>query len=93
VRKAASPQGVFITAPDAKYWLTWPLPDNGFTNLYATDNLNNKVVNGQWVGLPTAATGWLNVAGDSRLTVVNQSTLNTAFSRTPARCYFELFHQ
>ena len=67
VRKAASPQGIFITAPDAKYWVTWPQPDGGFTNLYVTDNLNKKLGNGQWARLPVDATGWLNVAGDSRL--------------------------
>jgi hypothetical protein len=93
VRKASSPQGIFITAPDAKYWLTWPLPDNGYTNVYVTDNLNKKLGNGEWTGLPVDATGWLNVAGDSRMTVVNQSALNAAFSYTPTNCFFGLFHE
>jgi len=92
VKKASSPTGIFITAPDAKYWLTWPLPDNGYTNLYATDNLNKKVANGQWLSLPVEATGWLNVAGNSRQTVVNQSALNAAFTYTPTNCFFQLFH-
>jgi hypothetical protein len=92
VRKAASPQGIFITAPDAKYWLTWPLPDNGYTNVYVTDNLNKKLGNGEWTGLPVDATGWLNVAGARRLTVVNQSALNAAFSYAPTNCFFGLFH-
>ena len=48
VKKASSPQGVFITAPDAKYWLTWPLPDGGYTNLYVTDNISKKLANGEW---------------------------------------------
>jgi len=39
----ADRNGVFITAPDAKYWVTWPLPDYGFTNLYVTDNLARKL--------------------------------------------------
>lgn len=92
VKKASSPQGIFITAPDAKYWLAWPLPDGGYTNLYVTDNLNKKLGNGEWVGLPVDATGWLNVAGASRLTVVNQSALNAAFSYAPTNCFFGLFH-
>ena len=92
VRKAASPQGIFITAPDAKYWLTWPQPDGGYTNVYVTDNLNKKLANGQWPSLPVDATGWLNVAGASRLTVVNQSALNAAFSYAPTNCFFGLFH-
>ena len=92
VRKASNPQGIFITAPDAKYWLTWPQPDTGFTNLYVTDNLSKKLQNGEWFSLPVDATGWLNVAGESRLAVVNQSTLNTAFSHAPTNCFFGLFH-
>ena len=51
-----------------------------------------KVANGQWLGLPVSATGWLNVAGDRRFTVVNQSALNAAFSYAPTNCFFELFH-
>jgi hypothetical protein len=92
VKKASSPQGVFITAPDAKYWLNWPQPDNGYTNVFVTDNLKKKVATGQWFSLPVAATGWLNVAGASRMTVVNQSDLNAAFSYTPTNCFFELYH-
>jgi len=93
VRKASSPQGIFITAPDAKYWVTWPQPDGGFINLYAVDNLSKDLGNGEWLSLPVDATGWLNVAGDRRLTVVGQSTLNTAFSYAPTNCFFGLFHQ
>jgi len=89
----ADPNGVFITAPDAKYWISWPLPDAGFTNLYATDDLKNKISGLQWVSLPVSATGWLDVAGVTRLTVVNQSTLNAAFSNPPGRSFFGLFHQ
>ena len=49
VKKAASPQGVFMTAADAKYWLTWPLPDNGYTNVYVTDDLPKNAALGQWL--------------------------------------------
>jgi hypothetical protein len=93
VRKASNPQGIFITAPDAKYWVTWPQPDGSFTNLYATDNLSKKLGSAEWLSLPVDATGWLNVAGDRRVTVVRQSTLNTAFSYAPTNCFFGLFHQ
>ena len=93
VRKASSPQGIFVTAPDTKYWVTWPQPDAGFTNLYVTDNLNKKLGNAEWLSLPADTTGWLNVAGDRRLTVVRQSTLNTAFSYAPTNCFFGLFHE
>ena len=89
----ADPQGVFITAPDAKCWVTWPLPDTGFTNLYATVNLNNKLGGSQWLSLPTSAIGWINVGGAQRLTIINQSSLNAAFSYTPTNCFFGLFHQ
>jgi len=84
---------VFVTAPDAQYWVTWPMPDGGFTNLYATLSLTNKLAKSQWVSLPSNATGWLNVAGVQRVTVVNKSTLTAAFSSVPANCFFSLFHQ
>ena len=87
------PQGIFITAPDTSYWVTWPQPDGSFTNLYATDNLSKKLGSAVWLSLPADATAWLNVAGDRRLTVVRQSTLNTAFSYAPTNCFFGLFHQ
>lgn len=90
VRKASNPQGIFITAPDTKYWLTWPLPDGGFTTLYATDNLDKKL--DEWVSLPVDDTGWLNVGGDRRLTVVKQSTLNAALPNASTNCFFGLFH-
>jgi hypothetical protein len=93
VRKASSPQGIFVTAPDTKYWVTWPQPDAGYTNLYAVDNLSKKLGNGEWLSLPVDATGWLNVGGDRRMTVVKQSTLNTAFSYAPTNCFFGLFHE
>jgi hypothetical protein len=85
--KAVAPHqdGIFITAPDAMYWVTWPLADNGFTTLYATDDLN------QWLSLPVNATGWLNVANKRRLAVVNQSTLNEAFAYIPTKCFFRLY--
>jgi hypothetical protein len=89
----ADANGVFITAPDAKYWVTWSLPDYGFTNLYVTDNLNHKLGSSQWLSLPTASTGWLDSGGGKRIAVINQSALNAAFSHTPANCYFGLFHQ
>ena len=90
---AADSSGVFVTAPDAQYWVTWPMPDGGFTNLYATLSLTNKLAKSQWVSLPSNATGWLNVAGVQRVTVVNKSTLTAAFSSVPANCFFSLFHQ
>ena len=89
----ADPKGVFITAPDALYWVTWSLPDYGFTNLLVTDNLNLKLDSSQWLSLPTANTGWLDNGNGNRITVINQSTLNTAFSHTPTNCFFGLFHQ
>jgi hypothetical protein len=89
----ADSKGVFITAPDAKYWVTWSLPDYGFTNLYATDNLAKKLGSGQWLSLPTASTGWFDSGGGKRMAVVNQSTLNAAFSYAPTNCFFGLFHQ
>jgi hypothetical protein len=89
----ADAKGVFITAPDAKCWMTWSLPDYGFTNLYVTDNLNRKLDSSQWSSLPTASTGWLDSGGGKRIAVINQSTLNTAFSHTPTNCFFGLFHQ
>jgi hypothetical protein len=92
VRKASSPQGILITTPVTKYWVTWPTPDTGFTNLFATDNLTNSLASSQWLALPTSATGWISVGGVKRLTIINQSTLNTAFSYTPTNCFFGLFH-
>ncbi|MGO8929699.1 MAG: hypothetical protein ACLQU3_22765 [Limisphaerales bacterium] len=88
----ADANGIFITAPDAKFWVTWPLPDYGFSNLYTTDKLNNRLGGSQWLSLPTAATGWLDSGGGWRLTVINQSTLNAAFSYTPTNCFLGLFH-
>jgi len=90
---AADGKGIFITAPDAKYWVTWSLPDYGFTNLFVTENLNHNLDISKWVSLPTAGTGWLDDGGGNRTAVLNQSTLNTAFSHTPTNCYFGLFHQ
>ena len=93
---AEDPPGVFITAPDAKYWVTWPLPDygatNGFTSLSATDNLAKNPDISLWPSLPTAATGWISVGGAERLTVINQSTLNAAFGYAPTNCFFGLSH-
>ncbi len=90
---AADAKGVFITSPDTKYWLSWPLPDYGFTNLFVTDNLNNKLGSSQWLSLPTAGTGWLDSGNGKRITVINQSTLNAAFSYAPTNCFFGLFHK
>ena len=87
----ADARGVFITAPDAKYWVSWPLPDNGFTNLFATENL--KLGTSQLLSLPTASTGWLDSGSGKRIAVVNQSTLNAAFSYTPTNCFFLLSHE
>lgn len=72
--------------------MSWPQPDTGFTNLYVTDNLIKKLESGQWFSLPADATGWLNVGGTQRLTVINQSTLNAVLSYPPDRCWFGLFH-
>jgi len=90
---AVDTNGIFMTAPDAKYWVTWPTPDGGFTNVYATDNLTNKLGSSQWLSLPSASTGWVLVNGAQRLTVINQSTLNTAFGYQPTNCFFGLWHQ
>ena len=89
----ADAKGVFITAPDAKYWVSWSMPDYGFTNLYTTDNLAKKLGSSQWLSLPASATGWLDSGAGQRVTVVNQSTLNAAFSYTPTNCFFGLFHE
>jgi len=89
---AADAGGVFITVSDAKYWVTWPLPDFGYANVYATDNLDNKLGSSQWRVLPTSETGWRSVGGNKRLTVINQSTVDAAFGYTPVRCFFGLYH-
>jgi len=89
----ADSKGVFITPPDAKYWVAWPLPDYGFTNLYTTDNLAKKSGSSQWLSLPAADTGWLDSGAGQRVAIVNQSTLSAAFSYAPTNCFFRLFHQ
>ena len=91
-KAAADAAGVFITASDAKYWITWPLPDFGYTNVYATDNLANKLASSQWKTLPPSETGWKNVGGTKRLTILNQSTLNSSFGYSPTNCFFGLYH-
>ncbi|HXC05486.1 MAG TPA: hypothetical protein VNZ86_12080, partial [Bacteroidia bacterium] len=92
LNSAAAPSGIIVTTPDTKYWLTWPEPDSGFSNLFVTDNLKNKIANSQWLSLPTSATGWIDVGGAKRVTTINQSTLNTAFGYTPTNCFFGLYH-
>jgi hypothetical protein len=91
VMRAPSPQGVFITAPDTKCWVTWPTPDTGFTNLYATDDLAKKLGGSQWLSLPTADTGWIQVGGAKRLTVVTQSTLDSAFGHAVTNAFLGLW--
>jgi hypothetical protein len=94
VKKASNPQGIIITAPDAKYWVSWPTPDTGYDTLYATDNVTKYLGTfNEWLSLPTDATGWIHVGGVRRLAVVNQSTLDTAFASTPTNCFFGLFHE
>jgi hypothetical protein len=88
----ADSKGVFITAPDAKYWVTWSTPDYGFTNLFAAESLGQTVDISKWVSLPTASTGWLDDGNGKRIAVINQSTLNAAFSHAPTNCFFGLFH-
>jgi len=73
--------------------VTWPTPDAGFTNVFAADNLANRIGTPQWKSLSSASTGWVLVGGTERLAVVNQSTLNTAFGYQPTNCFFALFHQ
>ena len=87
---AIDPSGIVITPADAKYWVTWPLPDDGFTNLYASDNLKTGI--SQWLVLPPSATGWLSVAGNERLAVIDQSTLNAAFGYAPTNLFLGLYH-
>jgi hypothetical protein len=89
---ASDELGIFINAPDAKYWMTWPTPDAGFTNVFATDNLTNQIANGQWKSLPSASTGWVLVGGNQRLTVIDQSTVNAAFGHQPTNVFFGLYH-
>lgn len=83
--------GVFITAQNAKCWVTWPQPDFGFTNLYATDHLASNLPISQWLALPASATGWINVAGSERLAVINQSTLNSTFGYNPTNLFLGLY--
>lgn len=90
---ASDELGIFVTPPDAKYWLTWPTPDTGFTNVFATDNLSNRIAKGQWKSLPSASTGWVLVGGNERLTVIDQSTVNAAFGYQPTNVFFGLYHQ
>jgi hypothetical protein len=89
---ASDPLGIFVTAPDAKYWLAWPTPDIGFTNVFATDNLTNSLRNSQWKSLPSGSTGWVLVGGNERLTVIDQSTVNAAFGYQPTNVFFALHH-
>ena len=89
---SSDPLGIIITAPDAKYSVSWPTPDLGFSNLFATDNLTNSLASSQWLTLPSASTGWILVGGVERLAIVNQSTLNTAFGYAPTNCFFGLYH-
>jgi hypothetical protein len=88
----ADAKGVFITAPDAKYWLNWSLPDYGFTNVFVTDNLTHKLGTSQWLALPATDTGWVDNGNGKRIAVINQSTLNKAFSYTPTNSFFGLSH-
>lgn len=88
----ADPKGVFITPPDARYWVTWSLPDYGFTNVFVTENLQQKLPGSQWLSLPAEKTGWLDNGNGQRIAVINESTLNTVFSHTPTNSYFGLFH-
>lgn len=90
---AEDPAGVFLTTPDTRYWVTWPLPDTGFTALSATDKLANKPGSSQWLSLPASSTGWMNLGGSSRFVTVKQSALNSAFGYAPTNCFFGLFHQ
>jgi hypothetical protein len=92
LNSAADPNGIIVTTPDTKYWLTWPEPDSGFSNLFVTDNLKNKIANSQWLSLPTSATGWIDVGAAKRVTIIKQSTLNTAFGYTPTNSFFGLYH-
>ena len=43
IKRASHPAGIFITPPDAICWVSWPTPDSGFTNLYATDDLTKPL--------------------------------------------------
>jgi hypothetical protein len=89
---ASDDLGIFVTAPDVKYWLKWPTPDAGFTNVFATDNLTNRIAKGQWKSLPSASTGWVLVGGNERLTVIDESTLDAAFGYQPTNVFLEMYH-
>jgi hypothetical protein len=91
VKKAAHAPGVFITAPDAKYSLSWSTPDTGFANVYATDDLKKHLGAFEWLSLPTEATGWISVGGTRRLAIIDQSSLNTVFGYTPSNSFFALW--
>jgi hypothetical protein len=91
LNSAADPNGIIVTTSDTKYWLTWPMPDSGFSNLFVTDNLNKNIAT-QWLALPTSATGWINDGAAKRVAIINQSTLNTAFGYTPTNSFFGLYH-
>lgn len=92
IRKASHPAGIFITPPDALCWVSWPTPDAGFTNLYATDDITKQFGPSVWKSLPSSATGWVLVGGNKRLAVVDQFTLSTAFGSLPSKCFFKLWH-
>ncbi len=92
LNSAADPNGILITTSDTKCWITWLLPDGGFSNLFVTDNLGTPGGISQWLPLPSAATGWISVAGIGRLAIVNQSTLNSTFDYTPTNCFWGLYH-
>jgi hypothetical protein len=83
----ADSKGVFITAPDAKYWVTWSQPDFGFTNLYVTDNLSHKRGTSQWLSLPTASTGWLDNGSAQRVTVVKPIHFERSVFLCPHECF------
>jgi len=91
VNVAANPKGISITAPDAMYRLTWPMPDPGFRNVYVSDNLTDNAESNQWLSVPTAATGWLDNGNGSRVAVIDQSALDAACGHTPTNCLFQLY--
>jgi hypothetical protein len=91
IKRAVHGPGVFVTPPDAKYWLSWPMPDSGFTNVFATDDLSRSLAASQWKSLPASTTGWIPVGGNKRLAVISESVLSSSFGYQPANCYFGLW--
>jgi hypothetical protein len=89
-KNAADGSGVVITAPDAKYWVSWTTPDPGFSTIYVTDDLKKQMANSEWLDTVSPPSSWITV-GVKHMTVINQSKLDTVFGYSPTNCFFGLW--